>query len=67
MTHDAIRMHQTPNLTLGSGLLCIRFGFLAEDICHPKCTHKGKGTIKFTPKQAMKAHRGSRFKPLLFL
>jgi hypothetical protein len=67
MTHNAIRMHQTPNVTLGSGLLCIRFGLLAEGIYHPKCTCKGKGTVKFTPKQAMKAQRGSGFKPLLFL
>jgi hypothetical protein len=28
---------------------------------------KAKVTVKFTPKQAMKAQRGSRFKPLLFL
>ena len=43
MTHDAIRMHQIPNLTLGSGTPCIRCGFLADGTYHHKCTHKGKG------------------------
>jgi len=43
MTHDAIRMHQTPNLKLGSGIPCILCGFLADGIYHHKCTHIGKG------------------------